>query len=63
MNKVYFPIISVTFGAEIASTMGDHEAVKTTVGLKSEMEIELAERTADAAEGFNPPGEDRKGQD
>ena len=55
MNKVYFPIMKALLsGAEIASTMGDHEAVKTTAGLKSEMEIELAERTADAAERVQP---------
>jgi len=55
MDKVYFPVLKTLLsGAEIASTMGDHEAVMTTAALKAVMEAELAEQTANAAERVQP---------
>lgn len=40
--------------AEIASTMGDHQAITATADLKKEMEILLAEKRAEAAERVEP---------
>lgn len=55
MNKVYFPVVAALLSAaEIASTMGDNQAVMTTALLKSQMEIELATQAANTAEKVQP---------
>ena len=55
MTKVYFPVVAALLSAaEIASTMGDHQAVMETAKLKAQMEIVLAEQAANAAEKVQP---------
>lgn len=55
MEKVYLPYVAILLaGAEIASTMGDHKAVMATAELKSQMEVELAQKAANTAEKVQP---------